>query len=198
MTHPTSSEERRLELLRWYCRRGMRLHPCYEILPDGTCACREATCDPANWGKHPRLGRWTELATSDFGQVHRWHLVWPTCNWGWALDEHLVLDDDPRNGGLDPERFFTEWEASFGFALPPTWTQLTGGGGLHLIYRPPEEWTVGTKLRQPNGRAIAGIDVKRRGGYILVEPSNHRSGSGYAWTSFREEDVEPPDELRPW
>ena len=81
---------------------------------------------------------------------------------------HLeVLDVDPRNGGhLTLEGLVQEHGE-----LPDTVTQQTGGGGSHHFFAVPD----GMRLKTCG----KGIDIKRLGGYVLVEPSLHPSGSEY-------------------
>ena len=45
----------------------------------------------------------------------------------------VVLDVDPRNNG---DKTLADLEAKFG-ALPKTWRFVTGGGGLHILFRTP-------------------------------------------------------------
>ena len=59
--------------------------------------------------------------------------------------------------------------------LPETVTGLTGGGGLHLLFRLPDGFG---KLKGSIGE---GIDIKGPGGYIVAPPSIHPSGKAYAW-----------------
>ena len=80
-----------------------------------------------------------------------------------------VLDIDPRNGGdITLEQLVTTHGA-----LPDTVCQQTGGGGLHYLFAVPD----GQRLRAV-GR---GVDIKRQGGYILVEPSLHPTGNEYTF-----------------
>ena len=78
-----------------------------------------------------------------------------------------VLDVDPRNGGhLTLEQLL----ATHG-EMPDTLIQQTGGGGLHYFFAVPD----GQRLRGVG----KGIDIKRSGGYVAVEPSLHPSGAAY-------------------
>lgn len=61
--------------------------------------------------------------------------------------------------------------------LPGTVMQMTGGGGLHLLYAHP-----GGYLMSGAGKFGPQVDSKADGGYVLVAPSRGRSGTPYAWT----------------
>lgn len=80
-----------------------------------------------------------------------------------------VLDVDPRNGG---HLTLEELVGKHG-ALPDTIMAQTGGGGSHYFLAVPD----GQRLRHI-GR---GIDIKRQGGYVLVEPSLHPNGNTYVF-----------------
>lgn len=80
-----------------------------------------------------------------------------------------VLDVDPRNGG---HLTLEELVGKHG-ALPDTIMAQTGGGGSHYFLAVPD----GQRLRHI-GR---GIDIKRQGGYVAVEPSLHPSGNTYVF-----------------
>ena len=52
----------------------------------------------------------------------------------------------------------------------------TGGDGLHLWF------LLGTEvIRNSAGRLGPGLDVRGDGGYVVVPPSRHRSGSTHHW-----------------
>lgn len=188
------SGESRLKLLLGYCDRGWRIFPCWEIRPDDRCACPEsANCRRP--GKHPRTGQGLNDATTDPTQVKWWHNQWPHANWAWTLDRHLALDVDPRNGFS--VEMLDEWEELFGFDLPVTLTQETGGGGRHLIFEQPFDAEVRSgPLRFPDNRQkVRGAEIKGVGGYVLVEPSNHVSGGRYRWSDPNQSAVPAPPGL---
>lgn len=192
----------KLTRLREYCARGMRLVPVWEALPDGECACGDPhdgtnRLKRGDIGKHPRLSGWPAMASADPVQVQMWHEQWPTTNWAWVLDRHLVVDFDPRNGAPDPDECDDVClDEHVGFKLPYGSRQLTGGQGLHLPMRLPDGREVRTgKLYRPDGSQVPGVDIKGVGGYVLVEPSNHRSGGAYRWVSLNGTDPTVPDEL---
>jgi Bifunctional DNA primase/polymerase, N-terminal len=176
-----STRDVRLDWLRWCCARDMRLIPCWHIdAATGACACGKGVMCGKDAGKHPHVDDWPRVASSDLNQVTAWHQRWPSANWAWVLDRHFVLDVDPRNGGPQPDDVDNFWEQLFGFTLPTTLAQLTGGGGVHLVYD-----TNGTEVRNgrlwANGKKVPGIDVKGVRGYVMVCPSNHISGRVYIW-----------------
>lgn len=183
MTHPTAlAAEYRLALLRFYSSRGLRLLPVYEVTSEGRCACGEQACREPNWGKHPRLGAWQHAATTDLQVLERWHAAWPRSNWAWALDEDTyVLDCDPRNGGPRTDHWLSDLR-ELGLPEPPaTLFQVSGSGGLHAAYRAEGAPSRNGSLVRADGTEVPGVNVKGAGGYVLVAPSNHRSGGLYAW-----------------
>ncbi|MGW3427531.1 bifunctional DNA primase/polymerase [Streptomyces melanosporofaciens] len=123
------------------------------------CRCGVPTCH----------GFWA--ATTNAELIHRWWTEEPDANIGapCKLNGWAVLDIDPRNSGYDS---LCKLEQRVG-VLPATVTQITGGDGLHMLYRSP-----GFDLP---GEPFPGIDFKHNG-YILLAPSMHGSGHRYRWT----------------
>jgi putative DNA primase/helicase len=139
---------------------------------------------------HPVLGAkgGFKLATTDEQTIERWWTAHPDANIGVPCGEisgFFVIDVDPRNGGdqawtalLDQ---YGHPEATTAFAL----VQQTGGGGQHYLF----EWDSAVR----KGKLGEGIDVKRDGGYIVVEPSVTTKAYAFDdWDLF----AEPPP-LRP-
>jgi hypothetical protein len=92
-----------------------------------------------------------------------------------------VLDVDPRHGG---DATLALLGTTKGLSLPATLTALTGGGGRHHVL------SIGGGRRVPNtsGRLpgigeTPGLDIRGDGGYVVVAPSLHRSGTRYQWAS---------------
>lgn len=84
-----------------------------------------------------------------------------------------VMDVDPRNGG---DLTFEAIERAHG-ALPETLVQRTGGGGRHYLFT--------YDARVQRGKLGEGIDVKRDGGYIVVEPSTTQAAYAFDdWDVF--------------
>lgn len=88
------------------------------------------------------------------------------------------VDEEKDKDGLATLR---EWERAHG-PLPETAVAITGGGGMHYLYR-----TDRTNIR-PSTNAELGVDVRCDGSYIVAPPSVHPSGRRYEWET-------PPDEV---
>jgi hypothetical protein len=126
------------------------------------CQCGVPTCH----------GFWA--ATTDQALIRKWWTEEPDANIGapCKLNGWAVIDVDPRNGGY---KSLCKLEERVG-VLPGTTMQITGGDGLHMLYRSP-----GFDLP---GEPFEGIDFKHNG-YILLAPSLHSSGDRYQWPGTR-------------
>jgi hypothetical protein len=135
--------------------------------------------------KAPRVPQGFYRATKDLEQIDAWWSRWPTSNIGIATGKpsgFWVLDIDPRHGGLSSLELLDRQARDWGALIPlhQTLRQLTGGGGIHLVYQMPE---FPRGIDPPNG-AFAdyqGIDLKKTGGYVVAPPSIHPSGMAYQW-----------------
>lgn len=128
-------------------------------------------------------------ATTDPDLIRKWWREEPDANIGapCKLNGWAVVDIDPRNGG---HTSLGAVEQKVGL-LPGTVMQITGGDGLHSLYKSP-----GVPLP---GTPFPGIDFKHNG-YILLAPSVHKSGGRYQWSGdgrFRHPAVAWPSVLVP-
>lgn len=126
--------------------------------------------------KEPLTAHGVYDASDNVALVAAWWSEWPDANIG--LDVHrsglAVVDLDPARGGLKT------WQTLCAdYGVPPfaTTRSRTGGGGLHLLYRAP----LGLTLRNSNDKLGPGVDVRGRGGYIVLPPSLHPNGQTYVW-----------------
>lgn len=169
---------------------GFPVFPIWEPLSGG-CACANgAPCKKGEGqaGKHPRTHHGHKDATTDPAIVRAW---WTTdaanahpgieawqrgseSNIGIAVpDGILVVDVDPRNGGV--ESFDAQENA--GHKFPETRSVQTGSGGAHFYYRVPAGFAFPKNLDE---LGTPGIDLKGFGSYVLAPPSLHRSGGRYS------------------
>lgn len=136
-------------------------------------------------GKRPNVKHGVNDWTDDPEDVRAWWSAHPSDNIGIACGQPsgglLVLDFD-----VDEERekdgmaTLSEWERVHG-DLPETAVAITGGGGMHYLYR-----TDRTNIH-PSVNQELGVDVRCDGSYIVAPPSVHPSGRRYEWQ-------DPPDE----
>ncbi len=153
------------KFVRQYLDKGWHVLPLHQINPNGSCSCLNKDCRTP--GKHPRLPNGVNGATNDISiAMHVFARL--ACNVGLACTPWQVYDIDPRNGG---DETWTSFIA--GHQMPETAIARTGGGGNHYLFHVPE----GFRLKRPG----KGVDIKGKGGYIVVAPSNHVSGQEYFW-----------------
>ena len=160
-----------------YATLGWQVFPCHSIVR-GKCSCGRSDC--TSQGKHPRTPRGFKEATTDPEGIRAWWAHWPAANVGVATGRNsgiVVIDIDPRHGG-----FVAFDELSAEVNIPDTLSANTGGGGRHLVFSYPANYTVRSRN---NWRP--GIDVKSAGGYIIADPSNHISGGSYSWINWGHE-----------
>ena len=166
-----------------YARRGWPVFPVHGAA-DGECTCGDPTCTSP--GKHPRTHRGFKNATTNVKQIELWWKQHPDSNIGVPTGPKtfFALDVDPQHGG---EFSLDDLVARHG-PLPDTVQSLTGGGGVHHLFRCPP----GTPCSV--SKVAPGIDVRGVGGYIVVSPSMHESGRRYEWeASSGPDDVEFAD-----
>jgi hypothetical protein len=131
-------------------------------------------------------------ASSDLEQVARWWSNAPSSNVAGRLPAGLVaLDIDPRSGGLST---FERLTAELGAGCFSTLTNLSGrgDGGRHLLFLHPggslstaglHRWAEARGVgKQGASGWLSGIDLKTRGGYLVLPPSTHPdTGQQYRW-----------------
>jgi hypothetical protein len=129
-------------------------------------------------------------ATLDALTLERWFRAAPDLNVGIACGDvsgFFALDVDPRNQG---DETLGALEAEHG-SLPITPRSLTGGDGLHALYRMP------TAARLV-GKIGPGLEIKSTGGYIVAPPSVHPSGGRYRWDLGALPTETPIADAPPW
>jgi hypothetical protein len=122
--------------------------------------------------------------------ISRWQRDWPAANIGIAtgnISGILVVDVDVKNNGFESLAGLSK---HYGNSIADTLTAETGGGGLHLIYKYPEQ-----TVKNSVGVLAPGIDIRSCGGYIVAPPSIHMSGKTYAWRNGLYEPARIPDTL---
>lgn len=132
--------------------------------------------------KRPLIDDWQNKATRDPAQIDKWWAEWPDANIGWPTNESIVIDIDPRKGGA--ETFLALLDM---YDMPKTTRHGTQGGGDHIIFAAPDRKPV----KGGNDKLGQGVDVKARGGYILL-PGSAIDGRPYTVGNAREIALAPP------
>ena len=148
---------------------GLRVFPVFGVEND-RCTCGDSTC-PAP-GKHP-LVRWGRQATDDPRQVATWWQQWPHANLAVCTGDGLVVVDvDDREIAEDLREM-----------VPDETPVVKTSRGMHFYFA--GDATTGVD-------ADKHIDVRGHGGYVIVPPSRHVSGSIYEWDRRLEDEDLPP------
>lgn len=186
---PDLDSERKLRGLLAYTRKGWHIFPLHSITATAACSCSNGP-NCGNPGKHPLTPKGFKNATTDEKQIREWHKRWPQANWAISCGHSklAVVDVDPRNQG---DESLATLESQHG-RLPQTVRALTGGGGTHEIFA----WPADTEI--PSGILAGGIELKAKGGYIVVAPSNHISGRVYEWDAGGHPNDTDPVTLPQW
>jgi len=152
-----------------YLEAGFRVFQLHTI-KDGACGCGDPRCQAV--GKHPQINswqttpRWTE---QQIDNLIEYDII--TTGFGVCIDDQLVIDIDPRNGGN--ESFDKMVEASgIDFVKESDFVVNTGGGGRHIYFaRPPGSF-------MQHLPEFPGIDFKTSG-FVVGAGSLHASGLTY-------------------
>ena len=168
------------------------MHWIYEVDGVKRCSCHLGTdCDKP--GKHPIPKGWTNLKPSPdevVAMVDRWWGEHPNANIGMPTGSSglVVIDldtpepDDDGDEGYDGEYVLSQWmQKHIGVGYVDwrdigTLSAVTGSGGRHLVFRDADA----DGLRS-GSRILPMVDVRARGGQIVVPPSTHASGRKYLW-----------------
>lgn len=161
-----------------YARRGWRVFPLHWIDGD-RCSCIgmfDRSACPGPEGKHPifKTGTDHEAGTTVEFLIRRWWRDWPNANIAIVTGIYsglIVLDVDPKNGGLDSLARLQAERGSF----PPTPTVRTPSGGLHFYFKHP-----GREQIKGTVGVLPGIDWRADGNYVVAPPSATLKG-GYPW-----------------
>ena len=127
-------------------------------------------------GKEPKTDHGLKDATTDAATIKRWWRMWPDANIGIVCGKvsgGLVALDLDNHGGPDGADTLHDWESEHG-ELPETARALTGGGGVHILYR-------SDKLIKKSENHQLAVDVRGEGSYFVAPPSIHESGRRYEW-----------------
>ena len=165
-----------------YLEANRRIFPLWPIHKDGSCGCGDPEC--TDTGKHPRISSWQNSPHWSDEQIENMERAGQfETGFGVVIDDQLVIDVDPRNGG---EKGYAKLVKDTGvdFKKESGHVVVTGGGGWHIEFsRPP--LALLSKLDD-----YPGIDFKSSG-FVVGASSMHKSGTPY------ESEKGNPDDLTP-
>ena len=176
-----------------YARQGWHIFPVHSIR-EGVCTCdRGNECTSA--GKHPIISpkaikEWT------VEQAQGWWKKFPYANIGVWLEGSTigVLDLDKKiEEGIDGEAALGLLCQTKGIAWPATLSCRTGSGGLHLYFSYDKDRPVPNKANALG----PGIDCWSGQHYLILPPSDHKSGGCYVWENWGSTPTTFPYELLP-
>lgn len=157
---------------RYSSKLGWKVFPVHTPGPNGLCTCGKVPCE--NAGKHPRTLNGLKDATGSQDQIIKWWSDWPEAGIGCPtgkVNGFFVLDVDPRHGG---DISLEAIERKYG-SLPQTRHHKTGGGGMHYFFAMPN----GQQIPNSSGVVGPGLDIRGDGGYVILPPSLHTTGTKY-------------------
>jgi hypothetical protein len=130
-------------------------------------------------GKRPLLASWQTVGVASEATAAYWARKWADHDVGLVMGQELsCLDVDAKVvNGVSGYDSLAELEREHG-QLPETVTARTGGGGMHYVFRVPQDVTVPNSTSQVGPR----LDVKGDRGQIAVWPTIHPdTGKRYEW-----------------
>lgn len=141
---------------------------------DGMCTCGKTCSSP---GKHPLIKGGANNSSRNLDQINFWWTKWPYANIGIPTGKKsgiIVLDVDLKGDGIK-----TLKQLLGNKKIEGTTIARTGSGGYHILFK--YENGITNKVR-----FASGLDIKSDGGFIVVAPSNHKTGDRYNWLNLGE------------
>ncbi|MGB1189891.1 MAG: AAA family ATPase [Pseudomonadales bacterium] len=188
------NKKTKTEWAKYWSSLGFSVVPVHYVKEDGSCSCAMGKDCPSP-GKHPAPSRWKkyqETKADDHtlemwfdGRFEKYNLGVVT---GKVSGNVFVVDVDIGEGKPGPDTIDDLQMAHDD--LPETLAQVTGSGGMHFFYRAPENIEILTGKNTLGD----GVDTRGEGGFVVVAPSNHKSGNHYKVQP--EAIVESPEWLR--
>jgi hypothetical protein len=130
--------------------------------------------------KCPVITDWPKRA-SCWHETIKKYFSKPELNIGVACEksEIIVLDiDKNRNGFENWKKLINKYKID-----DRTLTNLTGNGGMHLIFKCPSNFD---PPRTSHNGLGPGIELLSKGSFIMLPPSIHPNGNSYKWDNWED------------
>lgn len=165
-----------------YIEAGFKVFGLYGMDANGKCECGNPDCEALY--KHPRVSNWQHTPDWSKEQLDFMEETKQfNTGFGVLCDGFLVIDVDPRNGGVDG---YAKLCADTGIDFKDTAGMVvyTGGHGWHIYFKNENNLALVGKLKD-----YPGVDFKSSG-FVVGAGSMHKSGSTYELESGY------PDEIK--
>jgi hypothetical protein len=158
---------------------GFSVVPVHYNLPNGGCSCHQGMDCPSP-GKHPAPKSWQKFQNNraDKETLEFWFGGrFAEFNMGvvtGSISGNVFAVDVDIGEGKEGEDSLHDLQMQ-NDDLPETLAQVTGSGGKHYFFRAPKDEKIIT------GKNTLGpaLDTRGEGGFVVVAPSNHKSGGNY-------------------
>lgn len=148
-------------------------------LVNGSCTCGREDCDKSA-GKHPVGASWQnrEIEFDEFTDER---------NVGLRMggQQNLIAIDVDGPHGIEELALLIKEHGM----LPNTLTSESGSGGLHYLFTTDAI----DQIRNSAKKLAEHVDLRVRGGQIVVAPSHHRLGGRYRWKELHDVAQLPPE-----
>ncbi|QJQ98913.1 phage/plasmid primase, P4 family [Halomonas sp. PGE1] len=170
-----------------YIESGRRIFPLWPIVGN-KCGCGRHECKDV--GKHPRITGWQNSPHWSDEQIDNMETAGQfETGFGVVIDDQLVIDVDPRNGGEASYAKLVK-DTGIDFKAESGHVVATGGGGWHIEFTRPSGSDLKGMLK-----GYPGIDFKSSG-FVVGASSMHKSGLAYESEKGNPCDLTPcPPEL---
>lgn len=170
-SQPVNEPASMLPAALWWSNYGIAIFPLWWPI-DGICACPNGA-DCSSPAKHPLTPSGFNDASNDPDTIKQWWTKWPHANIGAPTgDTFDVIDID--GGAAAWAQLTAKHGTPHHIAVAMTGRKA---GGFHYYVTPGGQKTIPTGKRGLPEK----IEIKGQGGYIVVPPSIHASGSTYKW-----------------
>jgi hypothetical protein len=162
---------------RLYASLGWQVLPIHTPTPDGKCSCGKASCKTP--GKHPRINKWQDDATTNDQQIESWWQHWPDANIGVRLG--------PASNLIDIEYDNAEGEATANELFEFTSTaRYRSQRSVHHLFQFPTGLNITKAVVKWRGLEIR-FGTDKAGAMSVFPPSLHASGQRYTWLNHPSE-----------
>lgn len=146
----------------WWAERGL---PVFPLIPKT---------------KAPAISTGFHAASTDAKKIDLWWKKNPQYGVGVAIPDGIIVTDFDA---LAHEHLADTVDME----LPETFNTLTPGkgGGKHFWWRLPDKLAISPKVE-----VMPGLDIRTKGSYVVVPPSEHPEGGCYQWGDVEELDIE--------